>query len=199
MLERGDDRPLRRRRAVRLLVRSRDESGTARVLLFADRDPGLPGTEWWVTPGGGMDPGESEHQTGVRELFEETGLQVGPRQLQGPVARRLVVHGYSDQVLVQDEAFFLVETPVFDVSTDGFTPLEQVTLLSHGWFAAHELNGREVWPAQLHGVIDWAGAPEVDWGLVEESTVPVGDLERVAEASRRLVPGAQPHPQYPGL
>ena len=63
------DRPHKTRRGVRVVV----TDGT-HVLLFADTDPGVPGSRWWVTPGGGMDPGETEEQTALRELEEETGL-----------------------------------------------------------------------------------------------------------------------------
>ncbi|MGD8215231.1 NUDIX hydrolase [Aestuariimicrobium sp. Y1814] len=177
-------RRLRHRRAARVIVRSGATEGRPRVLLFADRDPGLPGTQWWVTPGGGMDPGETWAQTAVRELFEETGLVVGESQLQGPVASRLAVHGYSDQVLVQHEQFFLVDVDRFEVDTSRFTELEQRTLLSHGWFDADELATRVVWPAQLGDYLAWAGEPADEWGVMDESTVPVDpDLLR-AETER---------------
>ena len=169
-------RRLRRRRAARVIVRSGAAVGRPRVLLFADRDPGIPGSGWWVTPGGGIDPGETDAQAAVRELFEETGLVVAEDVLQGPVARRVVVHGYSDQVLVQDEAFFLVDVEEFEVDTSGFTEAEKVTLLDHGWFDVDQLRQREVWPVHLADVVDWAGQEPVDWGLMDESTLPAGDI-----------------------
>ena len=51
-----EERPQRSRRTARvLLIDDRD-----RILLFADSDPGVPGSRWWITPGGGIDPGESD-------------------------------------------------------------------------------------------------------------------------------------------
>ena len=46
-------------------------------------------------------------QAAIREVAEETGYALGEADLRGPIAFRHVVHGYSDQVIEQDEAFFL--------------------------------------------------------------------------------------------
>ena len=50
----------------------------ARVLLLRYGDDY---GDWWVTPGGGREPGESDEQTLRRELDEEIGLvgfELGP-------------------------------------------------------------------------------------------------------------------------
>src|SRR6478672_5767878 len=80
------ERPRRRRRTARVLVVDSD----GRMLLFSDSDPGLPGHRWWITPGGGVEPGESDLAAAVREVREETGLVVDERDLVGPIARRHV-------------------------------------------------------------------------------------------------------------
>jgi len=95
------------RATVRVLVLDRD----GRILLFQDSDPGI-GASWWITPGGGIDPGETEHETVLRELEEETGLRVTTDDVIGPIARRHVRHGYSDLVVEQDDAH-----PARDVET----------------------------------------------------------------------------------
>ena len=56
------DRPRLHRRAVRVLL----VDDADRLLLFLDSDLGLdPVSHWWVTPGGGVDPGESDHDAAV--------------------------------------------------------------------------------------------------------------------------------------
>lgn len=168
------DRLIRRRRAVRVIVVDPDD----RVLLFEDSDPGIAGLTWWVTPGGGMDPGESERQTAVRELAEETGLRVAESDLVGPLATRHAVHGYSDQILEQQESFYLVRVPAFEIDISDHTEEEQITLQGHRWWTRAEIAaGAEwIWPAELVELWDRAADPSlppVDLGRQEESTVPV--------------------------
>jgi 8-oxo-dGTP pyrophosphatase MutT (NUDIX family) len=168
------DRPVRRRRAVRVIVVDPDD----RVLLFEDSDPGISGVTWWVTPGGGMDPGESERQTAVRELAEETGHRADESDLVGPLATRYAVHGYSDQVLEQHEAFYLVQVPFFELDTSDHTEEEQITLQGHRWWTRAEITTGEgwIWPAELLQLWDRAAdpsLPSLDLGRQEESTVPV--------------------------
>lgn len=166
------DRPRRSRRAVRVVV----TDGSA-ALLFRDTDPGLPGSGWLVTPGGGIDPGESRVDAARRELAEETGLRVAASDLVGPVLHRTVVHGYSDQVLTQEEWFYVLTTPRFTPDVSGHTEAEQLTLTGHVWLPLDAVAASPVpvWPAQLAEIVERAGRPGLgvwDVGPVEESTVP---------------------------
>jgi 8-oxo-dGTP pyrophosphatase MutT (NUDIX family) len=170
-------RPIRSRRAVRVLV----TDGTS-VLMLTDTDPGVPGSSWWVTPGGGIDPGEQPLEAAVRELAEETGRITAPDELAGPLLRRLVVHGYSDQVLGQLELFYLlrIEAP-FDLDVSGFTEEEKITISSWAWLPIADLGRlpQPVWPTDLVHLVDLARRPDewpVDVGVVEESTVDAGAL-----------------------
>lgn len=174
-----DTRPRNRRRAMRVLLVDDDD----RLLLFRDSDPGLtPVPIFWITPGGGVDPGESDLEAAVREVEEETGLLITQEALVGPLAERVVVHGYSDVVTTQDEQFWLVRCSRFDVSTAGHTEVELATMTAHHWWSRAELEAttEEVWPRDLLRVWDRApvagsrpGAP-LSLGEVDESTVSPG-------------------------
>lgn len=150
-----------------------------RILLFCDTDPGYPDRRWWVTPGGGIDPGETEAEAAIRELLEETGLEITEGELIGPVARRRVQHGYSDQVLDQVEGFFVVRTETFVPDNSSFTEEEKVTMIDNRWWTAAELAASDewIWPKELLDLVASLDRPDrwpIDLGLVtEESTRPV--------------------------
>lgn len=157
-----------------------------RVLLFTDSDPGIPGRHWWITPGGGIDPGESSLAAAVREIEEETGALLDQAELLGPVLVRRVIHGYTDVVIDQEDVFYACWVPAFEVSVAGHTEQERLTMVGHRWWTREELaaTDEEVWPRTLLAM--WADAdrrrheidlggpvrPAADGGSVEESTVP---------------------------
>ncbi len=141
-----------------------------------DHDPGVAGSQWWVVPGGGLDPDEDWATAAVREVAEETGVTLMGDQLRGPVAHRLVVHGYSDRVLTQEEMFFVADLTDAQAAsaggTSGFTEREKHTLLGHGWFTVDDLAGLVTWPTDLAHLAGLDGSTCLELGTVEESTVP---------------------------
>lgn len=171
-----DTRPRNRRRAMRVILVDTDD----RLLLFRDSDPGLtPVPTFWITPGGGVDPGETDLEAAVREIEEETGLVITGTDLVGPLAERVVVHGFSDIVTTQDELFWFVRCTPFDVSTAGHTEVELATMTAHHWWTRAELEAttEEIWPHDLLAIRDLVGsddsaaAPPLALGFVDESTV----------------------------
>jgi ADP-ribose pyrophosphatase YjhB (NUDIX family) len=95
------------REGVRALVLDPDD----RVLLARMVDPATQ-EEYWVTPGGGVDPGEALETALRRELLEETGLEdveLGP-----VIWTRREVFPWAGRTLDQSERILLVRVPVFE-------------------------------------------------------------------------------------
>ncbi|WP_344858961.1 NUDIX hydrolase [Amycolatopsis ultiminotia] len=59
-----------------------------------------PGKGLWSLPGGRVEPGETDSEAVVRELREETGLDVTPHTLTGTVVRgHYDIHDYECTIL----------------------------------------------------------------------------------------------------
>lgn len=110
----------------------------ARVLLMMTKAPDTSGAARWITPGGGVDPGEDHAQAAIRELREETGQIIVDA---GPVVR------VDDFAVPWDAAdhthghaeFFVVRLPHFDVLDAEWTDDERVDILESRWFTLDEL------------------------------------------------------------
>lgn len=119
------------RRGARLILL--DEAD--RVLMAQGHDVDRPDRHWWFTPGGGIDTGESAVEAAVRELREETGLELDPAVVVGPVATRSAVFDFHRQAVRQDEEFFLarVRAPG-PLVTDGWTDVERAFMDELRWW-----------------------------------------------------------------
>ncbi|GAA4889760.1 hypothetical protein GCM10025789_02750 [Tessaracoccus lubricantis] len=170
------ERRVNRRRGARVIVLSTMPGAPPAtfVLLQGDTDPGIPGSRFWQTPGGGIDEGESPRQAAARELYEETGLAVEEAALGEPVATRTVTHGYSDRVLIQHETYYRLRVERFEPVHAALSEAESRRRVETRWWPLDDLPP-DVWPAQLPALAEHDGAP-LDLGEVEESTVPAGDV-----------------------
>ncbi|MEV0252325.1 NUDIX domain-containing protein [Nocardia sp. NPDC050712] len=136
-----------------ILVDSED-----RVLLFrfTPPPPFEPATGW-LTPGGGLDPGESVADGAVRELFEETGYRIERAQL-SPVVAVSAGQWSSAEGTVYDatDSYFFVRTGVFEVDISGHEELERNALSGHRWWGLPELRATpdRVFPLGLAGLLE---------------------------------------------
>ena len=131
------------------------------VLLIQGRDPARPerGT-WWLTPGGGIEDGESLEVALAREILEETGLLVAPDQVGAVVATRVAHFDFDERTFRQHESFFAVVVTPFTPTDRGWDALERRELITHRWWTLDELAATDeiVYPSELaplmHAVLD---------------------------------------------
>jgi len=111
------------------------------LLLLTHFDPevGLPPR--WLTPGGGIDAGESTKSAAVRELFEETGLRIDPVDLGDLVAEFSGRWEWSDGENFHTYTDFIYELTVDDFALDksNWTPEEHRDVLEIKWWSLSEL------------------------------------------------------------
>ena len=141
------------RRAARVLL----VDPASRVLLLTGGDPLDPAAgSWWMTPGGGVEPGETSSQAAVRELAEETGLQVEVDDLGAVVHRRRTSFRFAGQDYRVSEEYFLLRVPAFEVDTSGPGALVDPGVTGHRWWPLAALRDTQevVFPAELAELVD---------------------------------------------
>ncbi|PZF97803.1 NUDIX hydrolase [Micromonospora deserti] len=139
------------RRAARVLL----VDAAGRVLLFSGWDPSRPDHRYWFTPGGGLDPGESPAAAAARELAEETGLRLAPAELGESVWSETVEFPFDGVRYRQEQEFFLVRVPSWQVDTAGFTDVERASVDGHRWWTRAELvtTDERYYPVELPAVL----------------------------------------------
>jgi 8-oxo-dGTP pyrophosphatase MutT (NUDIX family) len=125
-----------------------------RVLLVHER---LEAAEsHWLTPGGGVEPGERPSEAAVREVFEETGIAIALAPDVEPILVEQDVWSWRGVTYDQTNHFFLAAVPAGLVATpQALTELELQTLLGYRWWTVAELRATEqaVFPGDLADLV----------------------------------------------
>jgi 8-oxo-dGTP pyrophosphatase MutT (NUDIX family) len=144
-----------------------DPSDRVLLLWLADE---RGGAGWWVTPGGGVQPGETVEGAALREVREETGLQdlhLGPR-----IWVREHVFPWGETTWRQQEHFYLARVDSFEPSRAGLDVNEQVMVREQRWWSVEEMerSAQEFAPRRLAALLrsliaDGPPSPAIDTGL----------------------------------
>ncbi|QKW11182.1 NUDIX domain-containing protein [Streptomyces sp. NA04227] len=124
-----------------------------RILLLHGHEIDDPTDDWWFTPGGGLENGETREQAALRELAEETGItdvRLGP-----VLWRRICSFPFAGRRWDQEEWYYLAHTTQTAVTAHALTDLEQRSMSGARWWTCEELTQAHetVYPTRLAGLL----------------------------------------------
>jgi len=146
---------MRQRNSARLLV----INPTRQVLLFRFQHKGdaLDGRDYWATPGGGLEEGETFEAAAIRELHEETGLHIDAVGI-SVAERSFSMMLPSGETVLSVERYFVVHADGERLTRDGWTADETRVMTEHKWWSVAELQetAETVWPENLIQMMEQA-------------------------------------------
>lgn len=139
-----------RRRVVRAVMMTPD----GHVLLMRVQEP-ISGNEFWVTPGGGLEPGESDEDALRREVAEETGAT--RFSVDRPVWTRKCEFTWDNRDYSQNEYFHLVHTDSFQPVMDANPAKGEASAFREfRWWSVEDIGRSEETfsPRDLHSLLE---------------------------------------------
>ncbi len=144
--------PGQHRETARILLTNR--AGEIFLLLtHFDPEVGLPPR--WITPGGGIDEGETPIQAALRELREETGMVVSQEALGGMIGQTSGQWNWGDGLNhhTYTDYFFKLVVDDFVLDSSDWTEDERRDVIDYRWWSLPELlqTGAQLGP---HGLAE---------------------------------------------
>jgi 8-oxo-dGTP pyrophosphatase MutT (NUDIX family) len=126
---------------------------------------------YWVTPGGGVEPGETWEEAALRELWEETGIVGVP--LDGWIWSREKDGLIGAEPVRAVERYYLVRAEPEVIHTGNQLAYEREVYQQFSWWSVDELrtSGETAYPAGLANLLDRLiadGIPAQPMSLPEE-------------------------------
>ena len=125
-----------------------------RILLIHERLE--DGSTHWLTPGGGVEPGESPRLAAQREAAEEIGLDLVLDSDAEAVLQTQRLWSWDGIVYDQVDHFYVAHVPeAVEPTPGGLTDVEKTTLLGFRWWTVEELSvtAEVIVPADLADVL----------------------------------------------
>ncbi len=110
----------------------------------------------WLTPGGGLEPGEIPVRAACRETFEETGLRIELPDDSKSVLETRRSWSWAGVTYDQVDHYFVARVAAgAQVAPQGLTAMEHETLIGHCWWSIGELcaTSEVVVPPELAAVL----------------------------------------------